>query len=257
MADSAPSRLISEEAPFDTVVHVITPERITFEFLIAGPFMRFAAYLIDQVIILLLRLVLSLVAIVATLGSESGIGLSLVIYFLLSWGYGAFCEGIFNGRTIGKRLMMLRVVAEQGVPISVTQAVVRNLLGVVDGPLPFGFLPGLTSMVLSSRFQRLGDLAAGTMVVIEPRPKQREIVRVDEPGIAAVVRQLPLRIAASSEMTRALGDYVRTRNRFGPTRRAEMAEPLAGPLRDRFGLSPEAPADAVLCGVYHRVFMGE
>jgi hypothetical protein len=175
----------------------------------------------------------------------------------LSWGYGAFCEGVFNGQTVGKRALGIRVVSERGVPITGAQAVLRNLVGAVDGLLPFFFLPGLASMILTRRFQRLGDLAAGTMVVIEERRSRRGFTKIREPDVDALLPWLPGRIHAGSDLARALSDYVDSRNRFGPLRRAEIAEPLATPLRAQFGLAPTASADAVLCAVYHRIFVGE
>ena len=69
--------------------------------------------------------------------------------------------------------------------------------------------------------------------------------------------RLPLRIAAGSSLARVLSDYVRRRHRLSPGQREELAEPLAGPLRARFGVPAGEPADAVLCAVYHRVFLGE
>ena len=189
-------------------------------------------------------------------GLRRGIGPALVAYFVLSWGYGAFCEGVFNGQTLGKRLLGIRVVSDRGVPISGAQAVLRNLVGAVDG-VGFFFQLGLASMVLSGKFQRLGDLAAGTMVVIEERRPRRGIIRIFDPEVDAVLPWLPARIAAGSDLARVLSDYVGVRNRFTPARRAEMAEPLARPLLKRFGLAPTVPPDVVLCAVYHRIFVGD
>ena len=107
----------------------------------------------------------ALLSLFVTMGSQAGIGPFLLAYFVLTWGYGAFCEGLFNGQTVGKRAMGIRVVSERGVPISGAQAVLRNLVGSVDGLVPFFYQTALASMILSSKFQRLGDLAAGTMVV--------------------------------------------------------------------------------------------
>jgi uncharacterized RDD family membrane protein YckC len=190
-------------------------------------------------------------------GSGAVLGLALVAFFVLSWGYGTFCEGLFNGRTIGKACLGIRVVSDRGIPISGAQALLRNLVGSIDGVFPFFFQIGLASMTLSRRFQRLGDLAAGTMVVREERRSQRGFVRIKEPEVDAILPWLPSRIAARSDLARALSDYAVLRGRFGPLGRAELAEPLARALRARFRLSPQAQADAVLCAVYHRVFIGE
>lgn len=241
----------------DTTVRLVTPERIVFEYPLAGPFRRFFAYLLDTLILVALVVVLSITATLLTLGTASGIGPILVGYFALVWGYGAFCEGLFNGQTLGKRGVGIRVVSDQGVPITGAQAVLRNLVGSVDGLLPFCYLTGLVSMVLTEKFQRLGDLAAGTMVVVEERQRRVGVIRLKEPAVDALLPWLPVRIAAGPEMARALSDYVKSRGRFSAALREEMARPLAKPLRIRFGLPADASSDIVLCAVYHRVFLGE
>jgi uncharacterized RDD family membrane protein YckC len=256
------ARLRSDKVdePLDCVVRLVTPERIIVVHPLAGPFRRFAAYLIDLGVLAMLVMLMILVAIVLTVfsaGSPAAAGPMLVVFFVVSWGYGAFCEGVFNGRTLGKLCLGIRVVSDRGVPITGAQAVLRNLVGAVDGPIPFVFQIGLASMTLSPRFQRLGDLAAGTMVVREERLSQRRFVRIKEPAVDAILPWLPSLIVARSDLARALSDYAVQRGRFGPLGRAELAEPLARALRARFRLSPQAPADAVLCAVYHRVFVGE
>ena len=253
------SSLLAEcpREPLDCVVRLVTPERIVIAHPLAGPTRRFMAYLIDQVLLIVLLLCALLLSLFVTMGSQSAMGPFLLAYFVLTWGYGAFCEGLFNGQTVGKRAMGIRVVSERGVPISGAQAVLRNLVGSVDGLVPFFYLTALASMILSSRFQRLGDLAAGTMVVIEERRWRRGVTRIDDPEVKALLPWLPSRIAAGSDLARALSDYVGARHRFGPLRRAEMAEPLARPLRKRFGLSGKHSADVVLCAVYRQIFVGE
>ena len=243
--------------PLDCVVHLVTPERIVITHPLAGPSRRFVAYLIDLVLLAALVFAAFVLSVFASMGSPSGFGPALLALFLLTWGYGAFCEGVFNGQTLGKRAMRIRVVSERGVPISGAQAILRNLVGTVDGLIPFFFQIALVSMIMTRKFQRLGDLAAGTMVVIEERRWRRGVTKINDSEVEALLPWLPGRIAAGSDLARVLSDYVEARRRFGPLRRAEMAEPLARPLRKRFGLSEQYPADVVVCAVYHRVFMGE
>lgn len=256
-AAAFPAPAGEDEPPLDTTIRLVTPERIVFEYPLAGPFRRLFAYLIDLALLVALVIVAALLFWALSLGSISGLGPIFVAYFVLTWGYGASCEAFFNGRTLGKRALSIRVVSEQGVPITGAQAVLRNLVGAVDGFWAFFYLLGLTSMLLTKRFQRLGDLAAGTMVVVERRQRRAGVVRVREPAVDAVLPWLPLRIAAGQDLSRALSDYVKRRGRFSPPLREEMAAPLARPLRARFGLPAGASADAVLCAVYHRVFLGE
>ncbi|QEH33510.1 RDD family protein [Aquisphaera giovannonii] len=237
----------------DGTVVLETPERIAFSFPLAGPFRRLPAYLID--VCILGVLVLAALVFSVSLAGPSGLGLGLVLFFLFSWGYGAFFEGLFNGRTPGKHALGLRVVSEHGVPVRGPQAVLRNLIGSVDGPVPFAFLLGLTSMFVSPKFQRLGDLAAGTMVIVEERRPRIGLIRIDEQAVLELAARLPARIAAGPSLSLALSDYASRRLRFGDARREEIAEPLARPLRARLGLPPSVPADLVLCAAYHRIFL--
>lgn len=245
------------EEPLDTTVRLVTPERIAFQYPLAGPFRRALAYLIDVVIWTGLFLAVVVVLAVVALGKIAGIGLILVACFVLQWGYGGFCEAVFNGQTPGKRIVGLRVVSDQGVPITGGQAVLRNLLWTVEWALPFAFLPALASMVLTRKFQRLGDLAAGTMVVVETRPLRSALKPVNEPAVMALVSYLPGRVGAGPELARALSDYVARRARFGRARREEMAACLARPVRERYGLPTNATNDAILCALYQRVFLRE
>ena len=228
-----------------------------FEYPLAGPFRRAFAYAIDVVLLIALVIAAVIGSLLLSLGSISGIGPALVAYFAIVWGYSAFCEAVFNGQTLGKRMVGIRVVSDRGIPINGAQAVLRSLVGTIDGPIPFFYLLGLASMLLTRKFQRLGDLAAGTMVVVEARRGRAGVIQVELSSVEALLPWLPVRVAAGPELARALSDYVQRRGRFGPARREEMAEYLARPLRERYGLPADSSADAVLCALYHRVFLGE
>ncbi len=251
----APTQASRPDEPLDTTIRLITPERITFLYPLAGPFRRTWAYVIDAILWILLAVLALTLSGWLTLGGEAGIGLFLVVLFALQWGYGAFWEGLFNGRTPGKRIMKLRVVSALGTPVTGGQAVLRNLTWPVEGAVPFGFLPALASMVLTRKFQRLGDLAAGTMVVVESSLSRAKLPRPNDQAILGLLPLLPRRVEAGPELSRALADYVKHRGRFGKARREEMAAHLADPLRLRYGLPTSASGDAVLCALYHRVFL--
>ena len=252
--------------PLDTTVRLVTPERVEFRYPLAGPFRRSVSYLIDLATLSVLVVAGVLVSLALTLGTPSGLGLIFGIFFALTWGYGGFCEGVFNGQTPGKKAVGIRVMTTEGVPITGSQAALRNLIGaaegpiwffVVGGPIPFLYFGGVASMVLTSRFQGLGDLAAGTMVVIEEPRFSSKVPRVEPGVVEPLLPLLPLRVSAGSELARGLSDYVRHRTRFGRDRREEIARHLAGPLRERYDLPARASADAVLCAFYHRLFLGE
>lgn len=145
----------------DTTYTVNTPEGIALELSPAGPIVRTLAWLVD----LSIRAGVSLLIIIllAFMGSL-GIGLAMILIFLLEWFYPVWFELRSQGQTPGKRLLNIYVAQLDASPISPAASVVRNLLRVVDF-LPFFYGFGLASCLLSKRFQRLGDLAANTVVL--------------------------------------------------------------------------------------------
>lgn len=150
---------------------VLTPEYVEFRFTLAGIYSRFLAWLLDAVIVLVgtaaVLMVLN-IAMMAFPGFASA--LSLVVYFLVDWGYGIALETAWSGQTVGKRVMSLRVIQESGVRIGFYHAALRNLARPVDR-LPLLYLVGGVAALVSRSHQRLGDMLAGTIVVRERRLK--------------------------------------------------------------------------------------
>jgi uncharacterized RDD family membrane protein YckC len=147
-----------------------TPEGILFSLPLAGPVSRFLAWGVDVACILaaasLLREILRLFG-----GSGLANATYVVAYFVISIGYGIAFEWYWRGQTLGKRVLKLRVMDEQALRLEFGQVVVRNLLRFVDS-LPLLYLVGGIACVLSRKFQRLGDLAANTIVVRNPEVAQ-------------------------------------------------------------------------------------
>ena len=155
----------------DNTVEVETPEHVRFRFRAAGPTRRAWAYLIDLLVRAGILLAVEVVLVLATghhlrAGRQVVSSGTLIMLFLLEWVYFVFFEAVWNGTTPGKRALRLRVVKAGGYPLSFMDAVLRNLLRTADF-LPVGYLLGLVAMTWDGRFARLGDRAAGTMVVIE------------------------------------------------------------------------------------------
>jgi len=144
----------------DTTRSYETPEGIALELRIAGPVVRSCAWAIDMLIRAGLYLA---IAIPFSFLGGLGFGVSLVVFFLIEWFYPVFFE-LRQGATPGKKAMGLEVIHDNGTPVSWSASLIRNLLRAVDF-LPFLYATGLISMLLSRNFQRLGDLAAGTLVV--------------------------------------------------------------------------------------------
>lgn len=251
----------------DTTIAVITPENIAFEYQLAGPFRRLPAYLIDIAVqaglILLIALALLLLGILtaAVLPPSILLAAMLVIYFLISWFYGTLMETYFNGRTVGKWACGLRVICIDGRPIDGTRAVIRNLLRIADLFLPLFWIPtgmiGAICMISTRRMQRLGDLAAGTMVVIDEKSWRLPVTKVDDPRAAALASFIPGDYRVSRSMARVLATYVERRAYLTPARRREVARGLTTPLLQRFEFRPDIDPDLLMLALYHATFLAD
>ena len=136
------------------------------QFAVAGPVVRGMAWLVDGLIRLVILIIFFVIVGLPALGSEdaaASVGLFLIAQFLLNWFYTTFFEAA-TGTTPGKKLFGLWVVHDNATPITFSGALIRNFLRVVDY-LPFIYMIGLFSMLIDTRFRRLGDLAAGTLVI--------------------------------------------------------------------------------------------
>jgi uncharacterized RDD family membrane protein YckC len=154
----------------DTIYTVNTPEGIALQLSPAGPVPRLLAWALDLLIRALLNTVLFIM--LATLG-KMGIGIAMILAFLLEWFYPVYFELRQQGQTPGKKMLDLYVAQADASPITVSASLIRNLLRVVDFlPLLYGF--GFASMMLNRRFQRLGDLAANTVVLHKSHRKAHQ-----------------------------------------------------------------------------------
>ena len=142
----------------------------------AGPVARFAAFAIDM----LIRAVVYFILLISLASfGKLGMGILLILVFLLEWFYPVVFEVYFGGATPGKRVMGIVVVEDSGLPVSIGSSVTRNLLRFADF-LPFFYGFGVMSMLMTRDFKRLGDLAAGTQVVYrDPTDKQRKLPDVE------------------------------------------------------------------------------
>ena len=265
--------------PLDTTIAVVTPENIAFEYQLAGPFRRLPAYLIDVAVrfglILAIGLFLFLLGIATQFSiPPSFLAASMMIgYFLISWFYGTLMDTYFNCRTVGKWACGLRVICVDGRPIDGTRAVIRNLLRIadlfpyaamsqLDPEIPPVFLiptgiVGLVCTICTRRMQRLGDLAAGTMVVVDERAWRLPIAKVEDPRAAALASFIPGDYRVSRAMARTLATYVERRAYLTPGRRREVARGLTDPLLQRFEFRPDIDPDLVMISLYHWTFIAD
>ena len=152
----------------DTARRIATPEGIELELRLAGPVPRAGAWALDFLLRLAFLFLLSLV--LGALGGF-GTGVFLLTWFFLEWLFPAWCEVNLAGATPGKKALGLAVLHDDGTPVRWPAALARNLLRAIDF-LPLFYCIGLAAMVMNREFKRLGDLAAGTIVVYtEPKPR--------------------------------------------------------------------------------------
>jgi uncharacterized RDD family membrane protein YckC len=147
-------------------LRIATPEGISVDLVLAGLGSRFAAASLD----LLLKSLLILGGFVVGLivGGDLGIAVASILSFLFYFGYDVAFEVLAGGRTPGKRWTGLRVLRDDGRPVDLLSSAIRNVVRLVDG-LPLLYLPAMVSVLVTKRNQRLGDLAASTIVVREAR----------------------------------------------------------------------------------------
>jgi uncharacterized RDD family membrane protein YckC len=160
---------------------ITTPEHVNLRFKIAGIGSRAAAQLIDWLILGLLNFTIFFITIkldeyifaAGSIFSNYLWGITIVIFFLLTWGYFALYEFLNNGRTFGKMLLGLRVIRDNGQSITFLSSIIRNLLRIVDFIPGFYFL-GTVMIFAHPKHKRIGDLVAGTIVIYERRSKKKK-----------------------------------------------------------------------------------
>jgi uncharacterized membrane protein SpoIIM required for sporulation/uncharacterized RDD family membrane protein YckC len=211
-------------------VEVETPEQVAVGYGLADLGSRFAALLVDGVLVTLgiLFFAVGIPLLVLWLGGVPdwllgiGEGIILLLVFAWSWGYFVYFEGLRDGQTPGKRWLRIRVVHDGGYPVTVRGAALRNLLRLVDiQPAPSWLVGGIT-MMLHPQTKRLGDLAAGTVVVRE----RTAALLPEEKGERAPAGGPP---RLSPEELETLGKYVARREQLRP----EVRHPLARRLMER------------------------
>lgn len=150
----------------DTDLVVATPERVSFDYQVAGLGTRAIAQILDLLILSGVLIGVFFAAIAVSAAGQDTLGglLATIGSFLVVFGYFWACEAFWSGQTIGKRVFRLRAVGDRGEPMSFVQAGVRNIVRIVDF-LPYFYGVGFVVLFLNGRGKRLGDLAAGTVVV--------------------------------------------------------------------------------------------
>lgn len=226
-----------------THLRIRTPEGVEFSMPLAGPLSRALAYLVDLSVLLvgmaLLSLVMGLLRLISADVSQALLVLSVFLFPIL---YGVGCEWLWRGQTLGKRLLHLRVVDAEGLRLRPSQVILRNLLRAVDF-LPLFYLVGGATCLLSPRGQRLGDIAARTVVVRVPTLPNPDLEPVlgtrfnslrSHPHLAARLRQS----IGPEEAAIALQALTRREN-FLPEERVQLFASIATHFRTLVPFPPE------------------
>lgn len=243
-------------APIDATTEVVTPENIAVHYRVAGPVRRALSFAIDWTLFLVICGIVAFALFIfgITIAGPFAVALGALFAFVMQWCYFGMQEWLLRGRTIGKWILGLRVISIEGKPINFLQAMMRSLLLAPDFLLP---IIDLVTMSLNDRFQRLGDIVCGTVVVFEERQWLFGVAKLDDPRAVQLASYLPPEFEATKSLAKALSTYVERRRFFSPPRRREVARHLAEPLLKRFGLPLDTSYDLLLCALYYRAFIAD
>jgi uncharacterized RDD family membrane protein YckC len=224
---------------------VITTEKVPFHYRVAGMGSRFLAWLIDAGIMVLLTIIGASLSIPLDV-ARPGLGMAFdaVWEFGVFWGYFVLFEWLWHGQSLGKRTLGIRVITLEGTSISFLQAAVRNILRVADGlPIPFVLYGlGFAVAACNREHRRLGDLAAGTLVVhVERRAKPIQALQ-DRAAEASHLREALVRQRLGQldrPQKQALLDLCLRRDQLRVSDRARLFRATAEYFKARLDLQPE------------------
>jgi uncharacterized RDD family membrane protein YckC len=253
-------------------VSIETPEHIRVDYELAGIGSRVLACTVDSVIQGLLITAISVVVslISALEGDVAHIPIRAAIIILSSLlitiGYFVLFEMLWDGRSPGKRMAGLRVIRTDGTPITAGDSLIRNILRIID-LLPFPYTVGAISIFFTKRCQRIGDLAAGTIVVKErvyelqgasaalPDPSATAVARIPAPDETLAILRTSLAQLTPQELA-PLDRFIERRFELDADARYRLAGQIAAPLRAHFpALTPtDLPSPEHFLEVLHSVW---
>jgi len=229
-----------------------TPEQTQLEFPLAGIGSRFLALALDTLLQMAAAWIIALLVIAIAIPFSAffnsigmwAIAIIILIIFSIEFCYFAIFEALWNGQTPGKRWTHLRVIKDSGRPISAYDAVLRNLVRIVDA-LPSLYATGLITMIISRENKRLGDYAAGT-VVIHEKPLQAVSSIWQAPAAQPHASSVPLASSAqiTTEELQLVETFLERRGSLEADVRWNMARQIADRLGQRIGVPSEARPDS-------------
>ena len=236
----------------DEHLSIDTPENVILDYPVAGIGSRFLAALIDTILISLLQLLIALILVSIAYTIQKNpldwatdhlpwvLAILGLISFAFLWGYYVFFEMLWNGQSPGKRWAKLRVIRTNGTPITLTESLIRNLIRLVDF-LPAYYGIGVITMFLNDQARRLGDLAAGTLVIYD-----RTTITLESLSHRQSMLILPSATAQSATwpVERLTNQDIQlaeefARRRYKLTNKEAIAQQIANLLLKRMEIPPE------------------
>jgi len=225
-------------------LQLTTPEGVSFRLPLAGPVSRVLALVVDWMVVnVALGILMSGVRLVGVLSVDFGSGVYFLLSFLLPMLYAMVLESVWRGQTIGKRMLNLKVIDQDGLRLQVSQVVVRNLLRAVDS-LPVFYLVAGVSTFFTRYAQRLGDLAANTVVIRTGRSFRPDLSVLATDKYNSI-RDFPLLISRlrqkldSAEIALIIRALTR-RDHLDPNARVALFRELAGHVRSKVDFPEES-----------------
>ena len=238
----------------DQYLNIDTPENVIFDYEVAGIGSRFIAALVDSTLIVTIMLVayftgFLFIAILGLPAESLAPGVIIALFgffsFLVFWGYYILFEIIWNGQSPGKRWQHLRVLRSDGMPIGPSESGIRNLVRIIDF-LPLFYGIGLIAMFANSQSRRLGDFAAGTLVVREETSVTLDDLKIEADKLWASKEELKAESGSrlllpveklSSQDIQLVEDYLQ--RRFELRNRVFLANQIARSMCAKMDLPPE------------------
>ncbi|KOP82509.1 RDD family protein [Cytobacillus solani] len=163
-------------------VGIKTPEFVSLQFQLAGLGSRTAAFIIDQLLLMVVNILIIVAFFLFMYGTADimllemtslPLAITIIVIFLINWGYFFVFEFFSGGKTIGKKMIGIRVIQDNGHSLTLLSSFIRNLLRIIDS-LPANYFLGLIMIFFHSKHKRIGDLVAGTIVVHERKAKKKK-----------------------------------------------------------------------------------